>query len=417
MIISNETIQSSTGHKSRARSRIPIAIIVAGIILLSIVLPASAETPPVKGFSTSVVTDIGMQQDLGSLAQKVNSTSTYKIQESDSEHLKWLLGTSSKSDTAIAFSDGKIQIGSSLKFGPSVKTQLDSELSKAIQLINATDRISASSRRNPLNSAQYYSGDSPVDAEAWRNSGDQLFNTGGFNRSQPFYDKSLALDQTHAETWNNKGAALVSAGRSKEALSCFDKAINLSQSSSHPWNNKGIAQYSLGKADEALECFNRSLTLDQGNAQAWYNKGVALSYLGRYKEALDCYNRSISESYYSSVAWNNKGLATAKVGMVNSSMECFKNAVALNTKYAEPWVNGGVVLQEIGLEAKAKEAFDQAEKLGYTGAKEFQWAGMAPPELMGGSNKALAMPGLGGDAAIIGVLAALMFIRIGRRIY
>ncbi|MFB3765642.1 MAG: tetratricopeptide repeat protein [Methanotrichaceae archaeon] len=391
---------------------------VTGIMLLLSISMASGETTLTKGFGSSVFTDIGLQPNLGSLYEKINSTSTYKVEEKDSEHLRWQLGTSGKSDTAIVFSDGGIQIGSSLKFNPAAKDQLDSDLNNVIKLLNTTVRVSDASSRQALSSAQYYSGDNPVDAETWRRSGDQLFNKGAYDKSLVFYDRSLAQVQSSAETWNNKGAALASLGRTEEALSCYDKAINMSQGNTDPWNNKGVSLFNLGKTGEALECLNRSCLQDSGNAMAWYNKGVVLSNLNRYHEALDCYNKSIDDDFYSPQTWNNKGLAMAEIGLTNSSLECFRNAIDLNTKYADPWVNGGIVLQELGLEAKAKEAFGQAEKLGYTGPKEFQWAGMAPLELMGGSNE--AVPGLGGDAisaGVIGMLIALVLVRYGKQKY
>ncbi len=409
MAITTDVHLSSIGRKSMNRGKIPIVVVAVGIMLLLSISMASGETTLAKGFGSSVFTDIGLQPNLGSLYQKVNSTSTYKVVESDSEHLRWRLGSASKSDTAIVFSDGSIQIGSSLKFDPTAKDQLDSELGTVIKLLNSTVKVSDAARRHALSSAQYYSGDNPVGAETWRTSGDQLFNKGAYDKSLFFYDKSLAQDQSRAETWNNKGAALASLSRNEEAVNAYDKAINISQGNSDPWNNKGIALYNLGKTGEALDCLNRSCLQDQGNARAWYNKGVVLSNLNRYKDALDCYNRSIEDDYYSSQTWNNKGLALVKVGEQNSSLECFRDAIDLNQKYAEPWINGGLALQELGFEAKAKEAFSQAEKLGYTGPKDFQWAGMAPLELMGGSNRAI--PGLGGDCAAISMLTALLLVR------
>lgn len=406
----------TTGRKRlRLRqSKMPIAIAIIGIMLLLSISPASGESAFVKGFSSSIFTDTGLQPNLDSLHNKVTSVSTYKVSESASDHLRWRLGTSSKSDTAIVFSDGKIQVGSSLKFDPTAKDQLDSELSTVIKLINSTAKISDASKRQALSSAQYYSGDSPVDAETWRKSGDQLFNKGAYDKSLVFYDKSLAQDQSRAETWNNKGAAFLSVGRSQDALNCYDKAINLTQGNSYPWNNKGVVLYNLGKIGQALECLNRSCLQDSGNAVAWYNKGVLLSYLNQYKDALDCYNRSIENNYYSPQAWNNKGLSLVKLGRQNSSLECFRDAIDLNQKYAEPWVNGGIVMHELGFELNSKDAFEQAKKLGYNGPNEFQWSGMAPPELMGGSSKAL--PGLGDSAPAIGVMAALLIIRWGRKI-
>lgn len=411
MATTTDTLLSSKGRK-RIERKISIAIAAVGIMLLLSISLTSGETTLAKGFSSSIFTDIGIQPNLESLYEKVVSTSTYEVEERDSEHLRWSLGSTSKPDTAIVFLDGWIQVGSSLKFDPTAKDQLDSELNSVIRLLNSTVKVPDASRRQALDSAQYYSGDKPVDAETWRTSADQLFTKGSYNGSLFYYDKSLEQDNSRAETWNNKGSALLSLGRSLDAVNCYDQAINISQGSSNPWNNKGVALYNLGRLGEALECLNRSCNIDQGNAKAWHNKGVLLSYLKRYKDALDCYNRSIEIDPYSAQTWNNRGLAMVKIGEQNSSLDCFRNAVDLSPKYAEPWINGGIVLQEIGLDAKAKEAFDEADKLGYKGPKDLQWAGMAPPELMSSSNKTL--PGLEVGSAAIGMLMALLLVRYKR---
>jgi len=418
MVIATDTHLSSKHRKSIGQAKMSIAIAIVGVMLLLSISMASGETTLAKGFSSSIFTDIGIQPNLGSMYEKVISTSTYEVEERDSEHLRWLLDSTSKADTVIVFSDGWIQIGSPLKFDPTAKDQLDSELISVIQLLNSTVEVSNASMRQALDSAQYYSGDSPVDAETWRMSADQLFNKGAYNESLFYYNKSLAQDQSHAEAWNNKGAALTSVGRDLDAINCYDQAINISQRSSYPWNNKGVALYNLGKIGEALECLNRSCVIDQGDANAWHNKGVVFSQLKQYKDALDCYNRSIEIDPYSAQTWNNKGLAMAKVGMQNSSLDCFRNAVDLSPKYAEPWINGGIILQALGLDVKAKEAFAEANKLGYNGSMDLQWAGMATPELMGGSNSSnRTLPGLEVGSAAIGMLMALLLVRFNRRKY
>lgn len=391
------------------------ALLAIGTALILSVIPASGagEMPYAKGFGSSVSTDLGLSLDLISLSEKVNSISSYQVDERDSEHLRWSFGRSGTVDSAIVFSDGRVQVGSQSKFAPSIKDQLDSELSAVIQLLNATGKVPDVSRKQAQHLAQYYSGDNVVDAGGWRQCGDQALNKGDYAKSLIYYDKSLEADQSHAETWNNKGAALAYLGRYQKAVLCYDKAINTSQTSSLPWNNKGLALYNLGRVDEALDCLNRSCSLDQGNAGAWYNKGILLSGRGRYREALDYYNRSIEDDLYSPQKWNNKGLALIKLGRFNDSLDCFRNAVNLDQKYAEPWINACLVLQMLGFEVKARDAFDQAERLGYKGTKDYQWAGMAPLELMAGSNRSI--PEAGGYIAAIVILMAFIVVRLRRR--
>jgi tetratricopeptide (TPR) repeat protein len=373
--------------------------ILAALLLVS--SPAYGQMPYAKGFGSSVSANLGMQLDLRPLFEKVNTTSVYRIDEKDNEHLRWRLGSKGTPDSVIVFRDGRVQVGSRSKFDPSAKDRLDAELAAAIKLLNATWKVP--------DAIQYYSEDNSVDAEGWGLCGDQVYKTWDYARSLIYYNKSIELDHSNAVAWNNKGAALANLGRYPEAIVCYDKAINASQDSSISWDNKGLAFYYLGRADEALDCLNRSSSKDEGNALAWYNRGVLLSGKARYEEALESYDRSIDADLYFAEAWNNKGLALVKLGRSNESLDCFINAANLNQRYAQAWVNGGLVLKTLGLEAKAKDAFLKAEWLGYKGSKEYQWAGMTPPELVAGSSKSI--PGAWGVVTVTAILMAGLFTR------
>lgn len=365
---------------------------------------AAEESPYAKGFSSSLTTDLGWQPNLSLIHSKVNTTSTYRIDEKDSQHLRWRLGSRGTPDSIIVFQDGKIQVGSRSKFDPSTKDRLDKELNDAIQLINGTNKLPLALRLKALSLIQYYSQDSPVDAESWRLCGDQLYKRGEYSSSLQYYDRSSEKDGQKAESWNNKGAALANLGRYPEAIDCYDMAINVSQASSIPWNNKALALSVLGKSNQSLECLNRSCRLEEGNAQAWFNKAVLLSEMGRYIEALECYNKSIQADFNSPQTWNNKGLALMKLGQLNASLDCFINAANLKKLYAEPWVNAGLALQTMGAKVKSDVCFNEAALLGYKGAREYQWAGMASPEMMDGASKSI--PQAGGELAAMGLLLA-----------
>jgi tetratricopeptide (TPR) repeat protein len=159
---------------------------------------------------------------------KVNTTSTYRIDEKDSLHLRWRLGSKGTPDSVIVFQEGRVLVGSRSKFDPATKNRLDTELNAAIQLINETNNHPDAVRLKALSHIQYYSQDRPVDAESWRLCGDQLYKLGDFSNSLQYYDKSLEKDPRKAASWNNKGAALANLGRYPDAIDCYDKAINAS---------------------------------------------------------------------------------------------------------------------------------------------------------------------------------------------
>jgi tetratricopeptide (TPR) repeat protein len=375
---------------------------IAAVLLLLTSIPAYGQMPYAKGFGSSVSADLGMHLDLHPLNEKVDTAGAYQIEEMDSEHLRWRLSSRGTPDSVIVFGDGRILVGSRSKFDPSAKDRLDAELAAAIKLLNATMKVP--------DVILYYSDDNIVDAGRWSLCGDQVYKTGDFAGSLIYYNKSLESDQSNVAAWNNKGAALANLGRYSEAIVCYDQAINTSQASSVSLNNKGMALYYLARENEALDCLNRSAGEDEGNARAWYNRGVLLSGAARYEEALASYDRSIEADFNFAEAWNNKGLTLVKLGRFNESLDCFIDAANLNQRYAEAWVNGGLALQALGLETKANDAFLKAEWLGYNASRDYQWAGMAPPEIAAGSSKSL--PGAGGEVAFAAILTAVL---LGRR--
>jgi hypothetical protein len=94
------------------------------------------------------------------------------------------------------------------------------------------------------------------------------------------------------------------------------------------------------------------------------------------------------------------------LGLLNASLDCFINAANLNKLYAEPWVNAGLALQTMGAKANSDVCFNNAALLGYKGAREYQRAGMAGPQIMDEASKSI--PQAGGVFAAMGLMLAWM---------
>lgn len=395
----------------------PLLRLLFLIILISITIPglcgAAQVAPYASGFGSSLTADLEWQPDLSHILNKINTIGTYRIDETDSLHLRWQLGSKGTPDSVIVFQDGRILVGSRSKFDPVTKDRLDGELNAAMQIINGTNTLPDAVRLKALSRIQYYSQDSPVDAESWRICGDQLYKQGDYFNSLQYYNRSLEKDSQKAASWNNKGAALANSGRYAESIDCYDKAINASQDNSIPWNNKGLALHSLGMSNQSLECLNRSCNLDEGNYQAWFNRAGLLCEKGWYTEALESYNKSILADASSPQTWNNMGITMMKLGRLNASLDCFIDASNLNKQYPEPWVNAGLALQAIGAKANSEACFINAALLGYKGAREYQWAGMAGPQIMDEASKSI--PLAWGEFAMMGLMLAWM-LRSGKRL-
>ena len=132
----------------------------------------------ISGSSSSLTADLGWQLDLSLIISKVNTTSTLRIDEKDSRHLRWRLGSKGTPDSVIVSQDGRVLVGSRAKFDPATKERLDAELNAAIQLIDGTNKFPDAVRLKALSHIRYYSQDRQVDAESWRLCGDQLYKLG-----------------------------------------------------------------------------------------------------------------------------------------------------------------------------------------------------------------------------------------------
>jgi tetratricopeptide (TPR) repeat protein len=159
---------------------------------------AGEVAPYASGFGSSLTADLGWKPDLSLIFNKVNTTSTFRIDEKDSLHLRWRLGSKGTPDSVIVFQDGRGLVGSRSKFDPASKNRLDGELTAAIEIINGTNKLPDAVRLKALSHIQYYSQDRPVDAESWRLCGDKLYKLGDYSSSLQYYDKSLENDPRKA---------------------------------------------------------------------------------------------------------------------------------------------------------------------------------------------------------------------------
>ncbi|MBN1323881.1 MAG: tetratricopeptide repeat protein, partial [Methanotrichaceae archaeon] len=77
------------------------------------------------------------------------------------------------------------------------------------------------------------------------------------------------VDGMNATAWFNKGEELFDLELYEEALSAFERFLMLDHNNSSAWNSKGDALRNLERYDEALEAYDRAILLDQNYTYAW----------------------------------------------------------------------------------------------------------------------------------------------------
>jgi tetratricopeptide (TPR) repeat protein len=119
-----------------------------------------------------------------------------------------------------------------------------------------------------------------------------------YNKSLPYFDKSLELDPRKELALHYKAITLNKLGRTalnrhKEAIKCFDNALEIDPTYVDSLSNKGFSLIHLGKVKEALLIFNRILAVAPKEGHAWYGKAkLVLQY--NETEALDLLEKTLS---------------------------------------------------------------------------------------------------------------------------
>ena len=116
------------------------------------------------------------------------------------------------------------------------------------------------------------SGDSAApEAERWFEAGNTAFRQGGIVQAVAAYERTLALQPSHADAWLNLGAAYRRLDRIEDAAACARRVLDLRPEDSRALNNLANALNAQGRLDEAASCYRRALELRPDDAEALYN--------------------------------------------------------------------------------------------------------------------------------------------------
>ena len=110
-----------------------------------------------------------------------------------------------------------------------------------------------------------------------------------------FYKENIALRQLilEAKDFYNQGNDLYDSGDYQKALEAYDKAIAIKPDDIDTWYNRGISLGNLKRYEEAIESFDKAIAIKSDDASTWYNRGYSLDKLQRYQEALESYDKAI----------------------------------------------------------------------------------------------------------------------------
>jgi tetratricopeptide (TPR) repeat protein len=92
------------------------------------------------------------------------------------------------------------------------------------------------------------------------------------------YKKAIELDPNNPSLYTNMGVALSKMGKTAESQEAFKKAAALNPAAAaQNFYNLGVTMVNSGKTEEAAEAFKQSIAADPSFAESYYPLGMALS--------------------------------------------------------------------------------------------------------------------------------------------
>jgi len=126
----------------------------------------------------------------------------------------------------------------------------------------------------------------PGNADVHNNLGIAYFEIGFTDDAKDEFKTATKIDPEHAEAWKNLGKAIRdTGGNSASAASCFRKALSLVPDSDDAWMMLGTTLLDRGRSAEAVKCFRKSLELNPYNCDAHSNLLFAMNYLSQVSQA------------------------------------------------------------------------------------------------------------------------------------
>ncbi len=137
----------------------------------------------------------------------------------------------------------------------------------------------------------------PGNADAHNNLGIAYFEIGFREDAKDEFKTATKISPDHAEAWKNLGKAIRDTGGNPElSARCFRRALSIIPDLDDAWMMLGTTMLDRGRSSEAAKCFRKSLKLNPYNCDARSNLLFVLNYIQKVSQA---------EVYSESLKWND----------------------------------------------------------------------------------------------------------------
>ncbi len=179
----------------------------------------------------------------------------------------------------------------------------------------------------------------------------------------PALRKTAELMPLDAEAHRNLGAALHDSGQWALALECFRRALELTPNDADCLVEAADALRALGRAREAVPLYQQALQNNPAHVEARNNLGNAYLELAEYADAAACYRQAHRLRPRDVQILCNLGRVLVAMRDTEEAVASYRQALALNPNYVEALMNLGHVLRELGQRREAVPLYAQATRL------------------------------------------------------
>lgn len=155
---------------------------------------------------------------------------------------------------------------------------------------------------------------------------------GNLDKSNFFYEKTIALNPHDARAWTNLGNNLTKLKLYKKAFLAYEAAYNLEQQNAVICYNIGTMFLEAMDPDSALPWLQRAVTLDPKYPAALNSLGVALTEVGDLDSAINFYETALRiEPNFVEPAFNLH-MVLIDTGEIDKAISMLEKAIRLDPK-------------------------------------------------------------------------------------
>jgi len=196
--------------------------------------------------------------------------------------------------------------------------------------------------------------------EAYLNLGACYERIGQFEKSAPYFEKAISVDNSNPRLVYLYGVALGRNNKRKEAVKYLERAVYMEPENPDYLYNLGVGYSSLTQYAYAATCFEQVTGIVSNNSAVWYNLGLAQLYLFKTNEAVSAWENVEFDSPVAASALYYLALTAYAKGNYRTAMSKVKMSLALSPEHVDAQYMKAVLL---GKEEKYNQAINLLEKI------------------------------------------------------